>query len=437
MHTPDTPATTFDPSVAIARLDQIITEQLDAILHHPCFQRMERSWRGLAWVVAQIDFRENIQLLVVNCSADDLSSDFERVATIPQSGLYALVYRDVYEQPDAHPYGVVIVDAALDPREHVALMMNLSTVGALAAAAVLVSVSAEYFGLGSYGELEGEGRRLPELAPAQNAFDRFTSFRESEDARFLGLCVSEFLLRAPHCVRGRLHYDESVGCYDDHAWGGAHLALAACIGRSFARFRWCPNIIGPEDGRLTELDVWTPPSIERAIGGALIFSERSEFVLSELGFIPLVALSRSPGCVEFLSANSAQKPKYFGQSEEGREAELNHRLCTQLPFSFITLRLAHYLKVLARDKLEQGSSMQEIDQALNRYIASYCADANVIAPEERGKRPLRKTLVTVREANGKWRFDLRVRPHFKYYGAFFTLVYVGMLEPPTPTQASR
>jgi len=162
----------------------------------------------------------------------------------------------------------------------------------------------------------------------------------------------------------------------------------------------------------------------------IMISERREFELSEEGFIALTYRKDSDNAC-FFSANSTQKPKYFGQSPEGKAAELNYRLGTQLPYLFVTCRIAHYLKVLQREQIGTWKERQDLENELNKWIGQYVADMDSVTPAVRGRRPLRQAKITVEEVPGNagwYKVDMKVRPHFKYMGAFFTLSLVGKLD---------
>jgi type VI secretion system protein ImpC len=170
--------------------------------------------------------------------------------------------------------------------------------------------------------------------------------------------------------------------------------------------------------------------IQTKIPTEISISDRREFELSEEGFIPLVFRKDSDNAC-FFSANSPQKPKTFGQSPEGKAAELNYRLGTQLPYMFVTCRIAHYLKVLQREQIGTWKERNDLESELNNWIRQYVADQDAVSPAVRGKRPLRQAQISVEEVPGNagwYKVDMKIRPHFKYMGAYFTLGLVGKLD---------
>lgn len=171
-------------------------------------------------------------------------------------------------------------------------------------------------------------------------------------------------------------------------------------------------------------------ALETKIPTEILISERREFELAEEGFIAL-AIRKGTDNACFFSANSCQKPKYYGQSKEAKEAETNYKLGTQLPYLFIINRMAHYLKVLQREQIGSWKERTDLERELNNWIGQYVSDQDVVDPVVRGRRPLRQAQITVSDVEGDpgwYRVDMKVRPHFKYMGSFFTLSLVGKLD---------
>ncbi|MFO0672249.1 MAG: type VI secretion system contractile sheath large subunit [Polyangiaceae bacterium] len=424
--------------VLIAEIDQRISKQLDCILHDPSFQRLESSWRGLKFAVDRTDFRENVRFEVLNCSKDDLMMDFEDAPELVKSGFYKTVYTAEYGQFGGKPYGAIIANYEFGPgSQDIALLQQCAAVATMAHAPFIAAASAKFFGTEDF-------LKLPNLKDLKALFEgplytKWQSFRESEDSRNVGLVMPRFLLRLPYgqnSLRTRsFNYEEqAVGDHNAYLWGNASFAFATRLTDSFAKYRWCPNIIGPQSGGTVEdlplHQYEAMGEIQTKIPTEVMISERREFELSEEGFIALTFRKDSDNAC-FFSANSCQKPKYFGQSPEGREAETNYRLGTQLPYTFIVSRLAHYLKVLQREQIGAWKERTDLENELNKWIGQYVANQEAVTPEIRGKRPLRQAQISVTpvEGNAGWyKVDMKVRPHFKYMGAFFTLSLVGKLD---------
>ncbi|MCG3117178.1 MAG: type VI secretion system contractile sheath large subunit [Candidatus Manganitrophus sp. SA1] len=422
----------------IAEIDRKLSSQVDAIMHHPTFQKIESAWRGLKFAVDRTNFRENIKFELLNVSKEDLLNDFEDAPEITKSGLYKSVYTAEYGTFGGKPVGAMIANYDFGPGpQDVKLLQYAASVGAMAHAPFIAAAGPQFFGQESF-------LGLPNLKDLKSIFEgpqyiKWNSFRESEDARYVGLTLPRFLLRLPYHpennpVKAFTYTEEVSKSHEHYLWGNTAFAFATRITDSFAKYRWCPNVIGPTSGGAVEdLPVHTFESmgaLETKIPTEVLISERREFELAEEGFIGL-AMRKGSDNACFFSANSCQKPKYYGQSKEGKEAETNYKLGTQLPYMMIMNRMAHYLKVLQREQIGSWKERVDLEKELNKWIGQYVSDQDVVDPAVRGRRPLRQAEITVSDVEGDpgwYKVDMKVRPHFKYMGSFFTLSLVGKLD---------
>lgn len=422
----------------IAEIDRKISAQVDSILHDDKFQEIESSWRSLKFLVDKTDFRENNRVEMLNVSKDDLLADFEDSPEIVKSGLYKIAYTKEYGQFGGQPYGMIVGNYEFGPGSRdVKLLQDIASVSTMAHAPFIAAAGPGMFGLDSYAGLPG-------LKDLQAIFEgpqyvKWQSFRESEDARSVGLTLPHFMLRLPYGPDTNpaksFNYVENVSDGDSSfLWGNAAFTLASRVTDSFAKYRWCANIIGPMGGGAVEdLPVYQYKAmgeIQTKIPTEVEISDRREFELAEQGFIPLTMRKGSDNAA-FFSANSTQKSKHFGISKEAKEAELNYKLGTQLPYMFVISRLAHYLKVLQRENIGTWKERNDLERELNNWIRQYVADQDNPAPGVRSRRPLRQAQVEVSDVEGDpgwYRVSVKVRPHFKYMGASFTLSLVGKLE---------
>jgi type VI secretion system protein ImpC len=422
----------------IAEIDNKMSLQLDAILHHPDVQKVESAWRSLKFLVDNTDFRENIKIEILNVTKDELLEDFEDAPEIPKCGLYRTVYTSEYGQFGGQPYGALIgnYEFGAGPQD-IKLLQHVASVSAMSHAPFIAAAGAQMFGLENFDALPG----LKDLKAVFEApqYTKWQSFRESEDARNVGLALPRFLLRLPYGPDSQpiksFNYQEDVSASHSHyLWGNAAFALGSRITDSFAKYRWCANIIGPQGGGAVEdlplHQYEAMGAVQTKIPTEILISERREFELAEEGFIGLTMRKGSDNAA-FFSANSVQKPKSFGISAEGKEAETNYKLGLQLPYLFIVNRMAHYLKVMQRENIGSWKERVDLERELNNWIRQYVADMDNPLPGVRSRRPLRQAEVTVEDVEGEpgwYRVGLKVRPHFKYMGAFFTLSLVGKLD---------
>ncbi len=422
----------------IAALDQKLCRQVDAIMHNEQFQKLESAWRSLKFLVDRTDFRENNRIEILNVSKEALLEDFEDAPDITRSGLYKAVYTAEYGQFGGEPIGSIIGNYEFGPGgQDIKLLQSIASVAAMAHAPFIAAAGPQFFGMDSYSDLAN----LKDLAAIFEGpqYAKWNSFRESEDARFVGLTMPNFLLRVPYgdetVPTKKFRYNEDVsGGNKDFLWGNAAFAFASRLSESFAQYRWCANIIGPQGGgTVGDLPVYNYEAMGEAqmkIPTEVLISERREFELAEQGFIALT-MRKNTDNAAFFSANSVQKPKFFGNNPEGKQAELNYKLGTQLPYIYVVSRLAHYIKVIQRENIGTWKERNDLEAELNTWIRQYVADMDNPAPGVRSRRPLRQAEVTVSDVEGDpgwYRVGLKVRPHFKYMGASFTLSLVGKLD---------
>ncbi|NDL71884.1 type VI secretion system contractile sheath large subunit [Vreelandella alkaliphila] len=422
----------------IVELDRKISCQVDEILHESSFQKLESAWRGLKLLVDRTDFRENIKLDLLHATKQELLDDFEFAPEISQSGLYHHVYNAGYGQFGGEPVAGVVGHYDFSPSSSdMKLLQYTSAVGAMAHAPFMSSVAPSFFGIDSFEE-------LPNIKDFKAIFEgpkyaRWRSLRESDDARYLGLTAPRFLLRTPYDPVENpvktFNYRENVsGNHEDYLWGNTAYLLAERLTDSFAKYRWCPNIIGPQSGGAVEdLPVHNYEAfgqLQAKIPTEVLITDRREFELSDEGFISLTMRKGSDNAA-FFSANSVQKPKVFPNTAEGKVAETNFKLGTQLPYMFIINRLAHYVKVLQREQIGSWKERQDLERELNAWIRQYVADQENPPADVRSRRPLRAASIQVSDVNGEpgwYQVSLSVRPHFKYMGASFELSLVGRLD---------
>jgi len=422
----------------IAEIDKKISKQMDEILHNEKFQHLEARWKGLYTLVEQTDFRQNITIDILNVSKVQLAEDFEDNPDTTQTGLYKHVYTSGYGQFGGKTVGAVIADYEFSPgNADIKFLHKAAAISAMSHAPFIASAGPKFFALDSFED-------LPNLKDMEDLhtgpqFAAWRGLRESEDSRYVGLTLPKFLLRAPYDPEDnpikKFNYHETIdGKHENYLWGNASYAFATRLVESFANYRWCTNIIGPKGGgAVKNLPVHTFKSmgdLEMKIPTEVLISDRKEYELSELGFIPLTMRKDSDNAA-FFAANSVQVPKKFQNNEEGHIAETNYKLGTQLPYLFAATRMAHYIKVIQREYIGSWRERSDLQSELNKWIRQYVADQENPSAETRGQRPFRGAKVAVTDVPnnpGWYGVKIDLRPHFKYMGADFELSLVGKLD---------
>ena len=421
----------------IAHIDTILSAQMDEILHNKSFQELESTWRGIRFLVERTNFNENVKIDLLDATKEEILDDFENNLDITQSTLYKQIYSAEYGQFGGEPVGAIVADFELDKSNQDMTFLNkMSSIAAMSHSPLLTSLSAKFFGLDNFGELENIKDLKSMLEGPQ--YTRWRTFRENEDAKYTGCMVNRFLTRSPYVPEDNpiksFNYRETVNNHDDMLWGNGAYAFATRLTDSFADYRWCGNIIGPKGGgAVKDLPTYTYEnygSVQTKIPTEVLITDRREFELSENGFIALT-LRRDSNNAAFFSANSALKPKIFPNTPEGKAAETNFRLGTQLPYVFLISRLAHYLKVLQREEIGTWKERSDVERGLNEWLRQYISDQENPPADVRSRRPFRSAKVIVSDIAGEpgwYKIELLARPHFKFMGANFELSLVGKLD---------
>lgn len=421
----------------ISEIDQKLSAQVNAVMHEEQFQKLESSWRSLKFLVDRTDFRQNIKVEFINCSKEDLLADFEDAPEVVKSGLYKQVYTAEYGQFGGQPIGAMVANYDFGPGpQDVQLLQYVASVSAMAHAPFIAAAGKDFFGIDSW-------EQLPNLKDLHSIFEmpqytKWRSFRESEDARYVGLTLPKFLLRLPYSPNTvpvkTFSFTEHAQDNDDFCWGNTAFAFASRLTDSFAKYRWCANIIGPQGGgEVDNLPLYQFEAMgqtQTKIPTQVLISERREYELAEEGFIALTMRKGSDNAA-FFSANSAQNSKVFPDTPEGKAAELNFKLSTQLPYMMVMNRLAHYIKVIQRENIGTWKERVDLERELNKWISQYVTEMDNPDPTTRSKRPLRMAQIEVSDVAGDpgwYSVSLKARPHFKYMGASFTLSLVGKLD---------
>lgn len=418
----------------IAGIDSKISGQLDEILHHEDFQELESAWRGLKFLLDRTDFRKNVTIELLNVSKGDLLESFEDSPELIKSALYKHVYTNAYDQPGADPYAAIVTNYEFDNSpQDMALLQNSSKVAASAHCPFLASIGPGFFGKDSMEEW----KKIPDLSAYMETADyiKWNSFRETEDARYVGLTFPRFMARLPYgpdtVPVEEFNYIEDVkgSDHDKYLWGNSSFAFASNMVQAFMSDGWCVQIRGPEaGGKVEDLPVHlydVGKGKQMKIPTEVPISETLEFECAELGFIPLSHYQGEDYAV-FFSANSAQKPTIY----DDPDATANSRINARLPYIFLASRISHYLKVLQRENIGATKDKMVIEEELNKWLNGLVTEMPNPSAAQIAKYPLRSAQVKVEEVPdnpGFYKVRTQIMPHFQIEGMDITLSLVGKL----------
>jgi type VI secretion system protein ImpC len=422
----------------IAQIDHLLSIQLNEVLHHPAFQKLEGSWRGLKYLIGQSETSAMLKIRVMNVSKKDLLRDLQRAPEFDQSALFKKVYEEEFGVFGGEPFGALIGDYEFSKHpEDLELLEKISQVAGAAHAPFLSAASSQLLNMESYQQLD-QPRDIGRIFDTTE-YAKWKGFRQSDDSRYVGLCLPHILMRLPY---GRdtvpldaFNYEEGVDGTDHtkYLWGNAAYAMGARLTNAFSMYGWCAAIRGVEGGGLVEgLPAHTFRTDEGDVAlkcpTEIAITDRREKELADQGLIPLVHCKGTDKAA-FFSVQSANKPKLY----DSDAANANARLSAQLPYIMATCRFAHYLKAIMRDKIGSFTSRDEIQMFFNRWIAQYVTTDDTATQATKAKYPLREARVDVEEVKGKpgvYRAVAFLRPHFQLDELTVSLRLVASLPPP-------
>lgn len=420
-------------SSAVGEIDRLLGDQINAILHHPDFQKLEASWRGIEYL-ARRAYEENtdaIQVRLLSVSWKEVERDLECAIEFDQSEVFKKIYEDEFGMPGGTPYGLIVGDYEIEPRpraghphDDVEVLRRLSGVAAAAFCPLIVGAAPGMFGLKRFSELE----RVKEVASVfqLDDFIKWRSFRETMDSRFIGIAAPRVLMRRPHesagVRRARFPFREEVAGPDPdkYLWGNAAYTMAEVVMRAFAESGWLADIRGVrrdiESGGivtgLPDLDFDTDrPGVAARPPLDASISEEEEAELHQLGFLSLAACKGTPYAA-YYGCSSAHKPAVYSSPE----ATQNARFSAMLNYTLCVSRFAHHLKVLARDKVGSFNSADECQFFLQRWLTNYVSPDNDASARVRARLPLRSAEVEVQpdpSKPGAYHCVMRLAPHYQ------------------------
>src|SRR6267142_560276 len=186
---------TFDK--AVAAIDAKMSAQLNAIMHDPKFLKLEGSWRGLHYLVQNSETGTSLKLRVLNLSKRELGRDLSRAIEFDQSQMFKKIYENEFGTPGGEPYGALIGDYEWtnhpDDLETLRLMSNIA---AGAFAPFISAAAAGMFGFDSWTELS-KPRDLAKIFDTVE-FQKWRSFGDSADSRFVNLVMPRVISRLPY-----------------------------------------------------------------------------------------------------------------------------------------------------------------------------------------------------------------------------------------------
>ncbi len=422
----------------IAALDKKLSEQVNVIMHHADFTKLEGAWRGLHHLVNNTETDEMLKIRVMNISKGELHKTLKRYkgTAWDQSPIFKKVYEEEFGQLGGNPYGCLVGDYHFDHSPvDVELLAEMAKIAAASHAPFIAGASPTTLQMESWRELSNP-RDLTKIFE-NSEYAAWRSLRESEDSRYIGLAMPRFLARLPYGAKTNpveaFEFEEDVEGADHnrYVWANSAYAMATNITRAFKLYGWCTTIRGVESGgSVPNLPVHSFPTddggVDMKCPTEIAISDRREAELAKNGFMPLVHRKNSDFAA-FIGAQSLQKPAEY----DDPDASANANLAARLPYLFASSRFAHYLKCMVRDKVGSFASASSMQRFLSDWISNYV----VSNPESAGQtiqaqKPLSAAEVIVEEVEGNpgyYTSKFFLKPHYQLEGMSISLRLVSKL----------
>ncbi|HNS97718.1 MAG TPA: type VI secretion system contractile sheath large subunit [Polyangiaceae bacterium] len=422
----------------IAEIDKKLAEQINVILHHADFQKLEGAWRGLHYLVNNTETDEMLKIRVLNVSKKDLHKTLKKFkgAAWDQSPIFKAIYEEEYGKFGGEPYGCLVGDYYFDhSAPDVELLGEMAKISAAAHAPFITGTASSLFQMQSWSELANP-RDLSKIFETPE-YAAWKSLRESEDSKYLGLALPRFLARRPYGAKTNpvegFDFEEQISgsAEDQFTWSNSAYAMAVNINRSFKLYGWCSRIRGIESGgAVGGLATYTFPTddggVEMACPTEIGISDRREAELAKNGFMPLVH-KKNTDFAAFIGAQSLHKPAVY----DDPDASANAALAARLPYLFATCRFAHYLKCIVRDKVGSFKERDDMKRWLQDWVIQYVdGDPAHSSEEVKAQKPLAAAEVEVQELEGNPGFysaQFFLRPHYQLEGLTVSLRLVSKL----------
>lgn len=421
----------------IAELDRKLSAQLNMVLHHPEFQKLESAWRGLHYLVSNTETDSRLKIRVLNISKDEVAKSIKKFkgAAWDQNPLFKKLYEDEFGSPGGEPFGALVADFYFShmPKD-VEILKGMGQICAAAHCPLISAVDPSLMNMDSWQELANP-RDLTKIFQTPE-YASWRSLRESEDSRYIALTMPRVLSRLPYGaktvpVEGFAFEEETgAGANSSYTWMNAAYAMGANINRAFKKYGWCASIRGVESGGAVEsLPCHTFPTDDGGVAmkcpTEIAITDRREAELSQNGLLPLCHWKNTDYAV-FLGGQTLNEPTVYDDSD----ATSNARLSARLPYIFATSRFSHYLKCIVRDKVGSFKSREDMQKWLSNWIAQYVtADPNA-GEEVKARYPLAAADVSVEDVEGNpgyYSAKFYLRPHFQLEGLTASLRLVTKL----------
>lgn len=355
-----------------AGIDELLSRQIDQVLHHPAFMQLQATWLGLHYLVWGVHTMSAVKIKVLNVSKKDLLRDFQAAEDIGDTALASKVRKEEFETPGGEPYGLLIADYGFGVHpEDTHLLSEMGKVGMSAHVPFIGAASAGFFGRETFYDFHKAAR----LRPIFNS-ERYLSwhlFRRRAHSRYVGLVLPGILMRLPFGRNStpvqEFSYEERSTYHCDFVWGTAVWAFAFHVASTYERYGWFGGVRDRgERGEIPGLlihEFATDTGVSFRGPAETSVSDDQYSDLKALGFIPLSQIKGTADAV-FFESWSCHRPEASLDDETPVEYESAEMDCV-----LAASRIAHYVKTMLRQERQTFISAHACEQYLRKWIARF------------------------------------------------------------------
>ena len=207
-------------------VDEIITDQMNKIIHAPAFVAFETAWRELKFIIDRTNFREGVRVDVIACEKGELDNTLKEK-------VFAPVWNDGFPAPDL----IVSTHALSQSVVDVELAGNLASMGQSTQTVMLAWAGPKFFNVESFTNLSAE---VPSISMQLNGtgYEKWRGLREKSETDWLAVITNGFYLRDTYGNEGirskTFQFNEGVD-YVNLPGGSGAIAVAAFLSEMFSR----------------------------------------------------------------------------------------------------------------------------------------------------------------------------------------------------------
>ncbi len=415
----------------ISSIDELINEHINTIIHSEKFKKLEASWHGLHYLVNECSYNKRVKIKLLDITWKEVSKDISKAIEFDQSTLFTKIYSEEYGLPGGEPYGVILGDYEVShqpskdhPYDDIATLEGIAAICAAAFSPFISSATSQLFGLDNYTELTSNIKFEQSFKTTE--YIKWNRFRQRPDSRFIGLTLPHYLVRPPHknliLDKQKIIFNETLNNNhaSDYLWGNACFIFGGILIREFINVGWFGHIRGVPRGHkagglvtslVRDSHNTDAENIAVKINTNILITDSLERRLSDLGFMPLCQCYNTIYSA-FYSNQSVQSIAGSGSDK----SQVNSKLSTMLQHIFCGSRIAHYLKVMIRDKVGSFLTADECERYLQDWLHKYTTGREDLEWDEQARYPLREARVSVREKQsnpGQFICVIHLKPHYQ------------------------